>query len=66
MTLHQMCLFGHVHVYIKYPHYVVHEIKMTIGHVNQLVDNSVTQGQINILPLFILSKLGILWKGYGY
>jgi len=37
-----MCLFGHVHVSIKYPHYVIHEIKMTIGDANQLVDNSVT------------------------
>ncbi len=44
MTLHQMCLFGHVHVFIKYPHYVVLEFKMTIGDANQLVDNSIMQG----------------------
>lgn len=63
MGLSQMCIFGHVHVFAKYPHWVS-QIK-TISEVNQLANNLAIQYQINIFMYSSFPNLAFSRRGVG-
>lgn len=65
MGLFQMCIFGHVHVFAKYPHWVS-EIRMRVSEVNQLANNLTIQDQINIFLYSSFLNLTFFNVGYDW